>query len=781
MSSSLPLRAVVVGVALGQCLVSGAAHAGAEPPVVGVAGAAEQRPYDGVRLVEVSPVSRAQFDAALQAARDVWTHRPGPGRPLQLLVDDAGESALRGAGLAPRVLIADVQGEVDAHMAHVEQRADLRGLSWFENFKENDEIRAYVDGLAAANPGLASVSVFGASLQGRDLYQITITGPDQPGNAAADRPVVMLNGCQHAREWVSPMTVTYLADQLLAQYGSDPGVTNLVDTVRIVIVPVVNPDGYVYSWSSQRLWRKNRRGGYGVDLNRNWGYEWGGEGSDGDTGSEIYRGASPFSEPETTALRDLALTYGDDLVAHIDYHSFGQLILWPFGYAEGVQTPEPDRTRFDDLSTAMSGAMLAVGGAFYDPIQSVDLYPASGTCSDWFYGQLGATGFTIELRDTGFDGFLLSPSQILPTAEENFVGLLLFIERTTQLLSLSLAAPEYVQADQTNQLTLQALDGVGTLDASSVTLHARVGDSGPFSTSAATPLGGSGFGVTLPAAPCGEQIQFFVTAQTTGAEQVSFPVGGETAPLSTTALEISVVLADDFESDLGWSVSGDVSGDGEGEWERAVPLGGGDRGDPAADADGSGVCFVTGAADGNTDVDNGSTILTSPLLDVSGAPEAVVSYWRWYDNTAGAAPSEDVFVVEISDDDGGSWSTLETVGPGGAEAAGGWNLASFRVADFVGTTSQVRVRFTASDLGDGSVVEAGVDGFRVEETGCSGPVACGPADLAEPLGQLDFSDVVAFLGAFAAMDAAADLAEPFGQWDFSDVVAFLGAFGAGCP
>ncbi|MEZ6241420.1 MAG: M14 family zinc carboxypeptidase [Phycisphaerales bacterium] len=741
------------------------------------------RPYEGVRLVEVMPATREQFDQAVGVARDVWTHRPGPGLPLELLVDESGEAALQKLGLTTTTLVADVQGAVDAQMADVRRRAHERGLSWFENYKTNAEIRTYVDALAVAHADLATSSVFGTSLQGRDMYMITITGPDAPGNLGADRPVVIFNGCQHAREWISPMTVTYFADQLLETYDTDARVRALVDNVRIVLAPMINPDGYEYTWSNERLWRKNRRGGYGVDLNRNWGYEWGGDGSSGFTGDETYHGSAPFSEPETQALRDLAISYGDKLAAHIDYHSFSQLILWPFGYANGVQTPEPDRTRFDELAMDMSATIQSVNGAFYTPEQSIDLYAAAGASCDWFYGELGATSFAIELRDTGNFGFLLPANQILPTAEENFAAMLLFLERTTQLLSVSLAVPTpaYVQAGQPYDLEVQALDGVATLDPSSVELHARVGGAGAFSTSSATPLGGSLFQVTLPAAPCGDDIEFYVTADTTEAQTITFPAGGESEALSTTALEISVVLNDDFETDQGWTVSGNISSAAAGRWERAIPVGGGDRGDPPSDADGSGRCYVTGAADGNTDVDDGSTILTSPTLDLSASPEAAVSYWRWYNNSAGASPNEDTFVVEISSNNGASWTTLETVGPSGPETAGGWYLASFRVADYVSATSAVRVRFTASDLGSGSVVEAGVDGFRVEETGCSGPMACNEADLGEPFGQLDFTDVVAFLGAFAGQQAEADLAAPFGQWDFSDVVSFLGAFGGGCP
>ncbi len=739
-------------------------------------------PYAGIRLVRVVPDQKT-YQAALDTATSVWTHRPAPGRAVELLVSDDGIAALTDLGLAPVVLIDDIQREVDAHMELVTRLAAQRGANWYDNYKTYNEIVTRVQGMAAARPDLASTSVFGSSLEGRDLVEITITGPDQPGNMGGSRPVVLLNGCQHAREWVSPMTVTYLADELIARYDSDPRVRALLDSARVVIAPMVNPDGYVYSWTNERFWRKNRRGGFGVDLNRNWGYEWGGEGSSGSTDSEIYRGTAPFSEPETAALRDLSLSFGPDLVSHLDYHSFSQLVLWPFGYDFGVTTPEPDRTLFDNLSNEMSASIQSVYGEFYTPMQSVDLYPAAGDSSDWYYGQLGVTSFTIELRDTGSFGFVLPPDQILPTAEENFEGMLLFAERTTQLLSFSLVAPvpAFVEAGQTNDLDVNVVEGVGTLDSSSVRLHARVGGVGSFVETPGASVGGDTYRLTLPAAPCAETIEFFITAQTLAGQTLAFPSGGESAPLSVDAAELTTIFADNFESNLGWSVSGNVSGTASGVWERAVPNGGGDRGDPVSDFDGSGRCFLTGAADGNTDVDGGTTILTSPAFDLSANPEASIAYSRWFSNNAGGAPDEDVMLVEISSNNGASWTEVETVGPNTSESGGGWFARTVRVADFVAPSAQVRLRFSASDLGSGSVVEAGVDAVRVEEAACSSPGGCNAADLAAPFGTLDFSDVVAFLGAFGAMDPAADLAAPFGTLDFSDVVAFLGAFGAGCP
>jgi hypothetical protein len=168
---------------------------------------------------------------------------------------------------------------------------------------------------------------------------------------------------------------------------------------------------------------------------------------------------------------------------------------------------------------------------------------------------------------------------------------------------------------------------------------------------------------------------------------------------------------------MGWSVSGTAP---DGMWQRAVPAGGGDRGDPPSDADGSGACFVTDNADGDSDVDGGATTLLSPVLDATTGPgdAALVAYSRWFSNNTGSA-TDDVFRVQISNNGGGSWVNLETVGVTDPEASGGWYEKVFRIADHITPTSSMRLRFTASDLGSGSIVEAGVDHVRILQATCS--------------------------------------------------------------
>lgn len=363
--------------------------------------------YDGHRVVRVPLRSVADAAAMDRVSPDRWSHRAEVGGYADYRIppdrlDDLDASALR-----YQVLIDDVQQLIDA-------QREGRGIAddgWFADYKTYDEVSAYADALAAQRPDLATRVSVGTSLEGREIFGLRITGP----GGAGSKPGFLMHGCQHAREWISVMTPMYLAERLLRDYDADSTVRNAVDRVEFYLIPIVNPDGYVYTWTDDRMWRKNRREWYGVDLNRNWGYEWGGEGSSRFRFSETYRGPSPFSEPETAALRDFMLAR-PNLAAHIDFHSYSQLILQPWGYTDNLP---PDHALFEFLGGAMQNAIDAVHGEFYQhgPTYTT-IYPASGVAADWTYGDRGLLGFAIELRDTGRYGFLLPADQIIPTGEE---------------------------------------------------------------------------------------------------------------------------------------------------------------------------------------------------------------------------------------------------------------------------------------------------------------------------------------------------------------------------
>src|SRR5262245_25584780 len=166
------------------------------------------------------------------------------------------------------------------------------------------EVEAILDSFHTQFPALTTAKwSLGKSVENRDVWAIKIS--DHPGTDE-NEPEVRIDSLHHAREPVSMEMTLFFMDWLLTNYGTDPLATYLVDEREIYLVPIVNPDGYEYNRQTNPqgggLWRKNRRnnggGSFGVDLNRNYSYQWGGNGSSGDSNSETYRGPSPFSEPE---------------------------------------------------------------------------------------------------------------------------------------------------------------------------------------------------------------------------------------------------------------------------------------------------------------------------------------------------------------------------------------------------------------------------------------------------------------------------------------------------
>ncbi|MDF1808333.1 MAG: choice-of-anchor B family protein [Phycisphaerales bacterium] len=283
------------------------------------------------------------------------------------------------------------------------------------------------------------------------------------------------------------------------------------------------------------------------------------------------------------------------------------------------------------------------------------------------------------------------------------------------------------------------------------------------------------YSASLPSVPCGSDINYYFTASTSDGFVATFPSDAPSNSLSAGVVSsLTEIYSDNFESNTGWSVTGSVD---DGAWERAIPAGGGGRGDPANDFDGSGRCYLTDNVEGNSDVDGGTTTLTSPAMDASSG-NTTLTYALWYSNNIGVV--DDSMSIQLSNNNGGAWTTIDTLGP--ESQGGGWNEYSFDVGSvFANPSSQVRVRFVVSDLGEGSVVEAGVDAVQLIQLTCEdSPTGCNDADIAEPFGALNFFDISAYLAAFSAGEAAADINDD-GTLNFFDISDFLGVFSAGCP
>ncbi len=291
------------------------------------------------------------------------------------------------------------------------------------------EIEADLMALEAAYPQLAKVFAIGSSLEGRNIYALKISDNVDLDEAEAE---VFFVGCHHAREWISVEIPYLLAKYLVENYESDPAIKSLVNRSEIWVVPLLNPDGLEYSIHFYRYWRKNRRdnggGSYGIDLNRNYSYNWGfdNEGSSSNPFSNTYRGSAAFSEPETQAVRDFFQQRS--IQALITYHSHGQVILYPWGY---TSNPAPKDELLEEIAAEMSERMEAVKGNIYQYGQAGEsLYLTNGDTTDWAFGTYGIPSYTFELPpiDALQGGFFNAELEISSIFEDNLPAALYLIE-----------------------------------------------------------------------------------------------------------------------------------------------------------------------------------------------------------------------------------------------------------------------------------------------------------------------------------------------------------------
>ncbi|XP_047501681.1 carboxypeptidase A2-like isoform X2 [Penaeus chinensis] len=360
-------------------------------------------PYDRYQVLRVSSSRRAggrvQRLVAETAGAEVWRRSvEGAQEVWEVLVPPAGASRfasdLSHGRYSLSVKIEDVQKLLDEQKSERAAQRRHRASSAFSHSNYND---------------LEDVSAGGSGT----------------------RQVVWIDCGIHAREWISPATCQWVLDQLTSGYNEDPGITELLDAYDFHILPVVNPDGYAFSWDEDRLWRKNRHPYnetcVGVDLNRNFDSHFGGIGSSNIHCLPIYHGEMAFSEYETQAVRDSLTNLKGRLKAYFALHSFSQKWMFPYGY--NFEKPE----NYDEqLRVASIGAeaLFAVNGTEYSVgSQAITIYPSAGTAVDWVYDSLGVPyTYIIELPDKGDYGFLLPPSFIIPVGQETWAGIMAAIK-----------------------------------------------------------------------------------------------------------------------------------------------------------------------------------------------------------------------------------------------------------------------------------------------------------------------------------------------------------------
>ncbi|MDX3456925.1 M14 family metallopeptidase [Streptomyces sp. ME02-8801-2C] len=272
------------------------------------------------------------------------------------------------------------------------------------------EMTTEINSLVAANPSIASQRVIGTSYSGRNIVAIKLS--DNVGTDEAE-PEVLFTHHQHAREHLTVEMALYLLRNLTSTYATDSRVKSMIDSREIWIIPDLNPDGgeYDIATGSYRSWRKNRQpnsgsSNVGTDLNRNWNYRWGCcGGSSGSTSSETYRGPSAESAPEVKVVanfvRSRVVGGVQQIKTGIDFHTYSELVLWPFGYTTANTTTGMTQDDRDAFAT-VGGKMAASNG--YTPEQSSDLYITDGSIDDYLWGSQKIFAYTFEMYPTSSSG-----------------------------------------------------------------------------------------------------------------------------------------------------------------------------------------------------------------------------------------------------------------------------------------------------------------------------------------------------------------------------------------
>ncbi|XP_072418983.1 carboxypeptidase A1-like [Chiloscyllium punctatum] len=326
-------------------------------------------------------------------------------------------------GIGYSILIEDLQLLLDEEKKemvlsrHKERKSQTFNYASYHTL---EEIYTWMDSFVASNSGLVSKMQIGTTFENRPIYVLRFS------TGGINRPAIWINFGIHAREWISPATSLWLANKFVSEYGKDTSVTSLLNTMDLYLELVTNPDGFQFTHTNNRMWRKTRstyagNACTGVDPNRNFDANFGGPGASGNSCSSTYHGPYVSSEKEVKAIVDFVKSHGNFKV-FIDVHSYSQLLMFPYGY---TSTQPKDYGELLDLSKISVDSLTSLHGTKYryGPIFTT-IYQSSGSSIDWAYDQGIKYAFCFELRDTGRYGFILPANQIIPTAEETYLGLM---------------------------------------------------------------------------------------------------------------------------------------------------------------------------------------------------------------------------------------------------------------------------------------------------------------------------------------------------------------------
>ncbi|KAJ8970944.1 hypothetical protein NQ317_008291 [Molorchus minor] len=355
---------------------------------------------------------------------DFWTDLRALNTPFSVMVSpDAQnkfEDLVKSYQIDYSVLINNVEETIQTENLKVRNTVRVTtGEVTFNDFMRYDEIVAYLKRLEQDYPAIVTTEIIGKSFEGRDIYLIRISS-----GGGSNKTTIFAEAAVHAREWIAPPVALYVINQLVENTNN----SYMYQDIDWAIIPVANPDGYEFTHDDNRLWRKTRTPGticFGTDPNRNFDFNWRVIGASAWQCDQTYAGFTPFSEPETMAIRDYILRYKDDIKLHLAIHSQGLWLLYPWGHT----TDEPDNAdELNELGQQYADAVSAVNGTEYR-VGSVAnlLYYAAGSSIDWAKGVAGIDlAYTIELPGGGTYGWDIDASRIQSVVEETWKGFEIF-------------------------------------------------------------------------------------------------------------------------------------------------------------------------------------------------------------------------------------------------------------------------------------------------------------------------------------------------------------------
>jgi hypothetical protein len=641
------------------------------------------------------------------------------GKYLEFVTHQDQLAQLRGLGFRVEVVIEDME----AHYAR-----DRKGDNFGDLYTYSEMIDD-LDAIHAAYPNITTAKTsLGTSHLGWDVWAIKVS--DNP-DIQEDEPEILFDGLHHARE---PITVSVLLNTLrylCENYGTDPHITSLVDHRQIWFVPIVNPDGYLYNEAlypaGGGMWRKNRRdnggGACGVDLNRNYPYEWGGAGSSSDPYDNLYRGPYAGSEPEVQAMMNFIENH--QFVTQNSYHSVVGAILFPWGYSTTY-------CQEDSLLRALGDEMAQDSGYEVGTVWDVLIYLVSGGAFDWSYGDTSAKprihAFSTEVAGSGF---WPADSEVPGLCQENLHSDLYLIQIAGAYVSYVNHAIQDTIARGNGQVDpgesvlmtvilkndspladAQGVSAILTTGDPYVQLSEAQSDYGDILAGATVHNGTDPFAFSVEAlCPQGHQIPFVVDISANGGA-LRF-----TEEFEVTVGQSPVIHANDFETGPDWTQDPTHTAS-TGDFVRVDPspteYQPGDDTTPPPGVH----AWVTGqnTAVGTDDVDAGIAATRSPAIDLSAYSFAHLSLMYFHgQRDTGDDPIGDFFRIDLSND-GGSSFPVNLVLVGDVTTSPSWHSLEVDLEDVIALTDQMMLRVQAADgagPGMGDIVEGGIDDLLI--------------------------------------------------------------------